>query len=124
MQAANLKGRPGTMSPSREVPTRYLTRVWPETDEPPPPGISEMWCPESLTDGEAANDRAIIRSIHDWAQQRANSQTQPHSYEISRYTTVGSLDPGVQTRKVISPIASGTVRPSEHDTPATHPDRP
>jgi hypothetical protein len=108
------------MAASREIPTRYLSRVWPETDEPPPLSPSEMWCPESLTEGDAANDRAITRALRNWAQQRANTDAQPYTYEISRYTTVGSLDPSVQTRQVLSPLARDTVHPAGH-TPSPTP---
>lgn len=112
---------------SREIPTRYLTRVWPETEQPPDPGPSEMWCPESNTEGEAANDRAMIHAIRSWAQQRADAEARPYSYEVRRYTTVGSLNPSIQTKRVITPLTSGTAhptRPPASASPPAHADTP
>lgn len=92
--------------------TKYLVRIWPADGEPPEMQQSEMSSPESGADGQAGNDRAMIRSIRNWAQQHANVEGARYSYEVCRDSMVAALAGGGSNR-IVERIASGTLDPVE-----------
>lgn len=93
--------------------TKYLVRIWPAGSEPPEMIQSEMCSPDSLTEGQAGNDRAEIRAIRSWAQQHANVDQVSYCYEVCRDSMVAALSGGGSSRRVVEPIASGTLHPQE-----------
>jgi hypothetical protein len=74
---------------------------------------SEMCAPESVTQGQAANDRAEIRAIRNWAQQHANVDRVRYSFEVCWDGMVAALAGGGNSRRVVEPIADGVVEPEE-----------
>lgn len=93
-----------------DLVTKYLVRIWPAGSEPPEMQQSEMSSPESASDGQEGNDRAMIRSIRNWAQQHANVSGGRYSYEVCRDSMVAALASGGSNR-VVERIASGTLDP-------------
>ena len=93
-----------------DLVTKYLVRIWPAGQEPPDMQQSEMSSPESAADGQAGNDRAMIRSIRNWAQQHANTTGMRYSYEVCHDSMVAALAGGGSNR-VVERIASGTLDP-------------
>jgi hypothetical protein len=98
-----------------DLVTKYLVRIWPAGAEPPPMQQSEMSSPESAVDGQEGNDRAMIRSIRNWAQQHANGSAEQYRYEVCHDSMVAALAGGGSNR-LVEQIASGTVDPVQ---PAT-----
>jgi len=96
-----------------DLVTKYLVRIWPAGAEPPEMIQSEMYTPESITEGQAANDRAEIRAIRNWAQQHANVDQISYSYEICRDSMAAALTGGGSSRRVVEPIANGDLEPQE-----------
>ena len=93
-----------------DLVTKYLVRIWPTGSEPPEMQQSEMSSPESAADGQEGNDRAMIRSIRNWAQQHANVSGERYSYEVCRDSMVAALAGGGSNR-VVERLASGTLDP-------------
>ena len=93
-----------------DLVTKYLVRIWPAGSEPPEMQQSEMSSPESGADGQEGNDRAMIRSIRNWAQQHANVSGERYSYEVCRDSMIAALAGGGSNR-VVERIASGTLDP-------------
>lgn len=96
-----------------DLVTKYLVRIWPADGEPPDMIQSEMCAPDSMTEGQAANDRAEIRAIRNWAQQHANVDGIRYSFEICRDSMVAALSGGGSSRRVVEPIARETLDPQE-----------
>ena len=96
-----------------DLVTKYLVRIWPAGAEPPEMIQSEMCSPDSVTDGQAANDRAEIRAIRNWAQQHATVDGIRYSFEVCRDSMVAALAGGGSSHRVVEPIASGTLDPEE-----------
>lgn len=96
-----------------DLVTKYLVRIWPTDSEPPEMFQSEMCAPDSLTEGQAANDRAEIRAIRNWAQQHANVDGIRYSFEVYRDSMVAALSSGSSSRRVVEPIADGVLEPEE-----------
>jgi hypothetical protein len=96
-----------------DLVTKYLVRIWPADAEPPEMIQSEMYSPDSVTEGQAANDRAEIRAIRNWAQQHANVDQVSYSYEICRDSMMAALSGGGSSRRVVEPIAGGVLEPEE-----------
>ena len=96
-----------------DVVTKYLVRIWPTGSEPPEMIQSEMCAPDSLTEGQAANDRAEIRAIRNGAQQHANADGIRYSFEVYRDSMVAALSGGGSSRRVVEPIADGTLEPED-----------
>jgi hypothetical protein len=96
-----------------DLVTKYLVRIWPAGGEPPEMIQSEMCSPDSVTEGQAANDRAEIRAIRNWAQQHANVDGIRYSFEVSRDSMVAALSGGGSSHRVVEPIANGTLDPEE-----------
>jgi hypothetical protein len=96
-----------------DLVTKYLVRIWPAGAEPPEMIQSEMYTPESITEGQAANDRAEIRAIRNWAQQHANVDQISYSYEVCRDSMAAALTGGGSSRRVVEPIANGDLEPQE-----------
>jgi hypothetical protein len=96
-----------------DLVTKYLVRIWPADGEPPEMIQSEMCSPESVTHGQAANDRAEIRAIRNWAQQHANVDRVRYSYEVRRDSMIAALAGGGSSRRVVESIADGVVEPAE-----------
>jgi hypothetical protein len=94
-----------------DLVTKYLVRIWPAGAEPPEMIESEMWSPESVSEGQAANDRAEVRAIRNWAQRHANADGVPYSFEVFRDSMVAALSGGSSSRRVVEPIADGTLDP-------------
>src|SRR5215469_3811596 len=95
-----------------DLVTKYLVRIWPTDSEPPEMIQSEMCSPDSATEGVAANDRAEIRAIRNWAQQHANSGQIRYAFEVCRDSMVAALAGG-SSRRVVESIADGVVEPEE-----------
>ena len=100
-----------------DLVTKYLVRIWPTDSEPPEMIQSEMCAPDSLTEGQAANDRAEIRAIRNWAQQHANVNGIRYSFEVHRDSTVAALSSSGSSRRVVEPIADGVLEPEEEPGP-------
>ena len=96
-----------------DLVTRYLVRIWPADGEPPEMFQSEMCSPDSATEGVAANDRAEIRAIRNWAQQHANSDRVRYAFEVRRDSMVAALAGGGGSRRVVESIADGVVEPED-----------
>jgi hypothetical protein len=96
-----------------DLVTKYLVRIWPVGSEPPEMIQSEMCSPDSVTEGQAGNDRAEIRAIRSWAQQHANVDQVSYCYEVCRDSMVAALSGGGSSRRVVEPIAGGTLDPQE-----------
>jgi hypothetical protein len=96
-----------------DLVTKYLVRIWPAGQEPPERIQSEMSAPDSATEGQAGNDRAQIRAIRSWAQQHANVDGIPYSFEVCRDSMMAALSGGVSSRRVVEPIAEGVVDPED-----------
>ena len=96
-----------------DLVTKYLVRIWPTGGEPPEMIQSEMCAPDSVTEGQTANDRAEIRAIRGWAQQHANVDQISYSYEVCRDSMVAALSGGGSSRRVVEPIAAGVLEPEE-----------
>jgi hypothetical protein len=96
-----------------DLVTKYLVRIWPQGGEPPEMIQSEMCSPDSVTEGQAANDRAEIRAIRNWAQQHANVDQVSYRFEVCRDSMVAALAGGGSSRRVVEPIADGTLEPEE-----------
>jgi len=96
-----------------DLVTRYLVRVWPADGEPPEMIQSEMCAPESVTEGQAGNDRAEIRAIRNWAQQHANVDGIRYAFEVCRDGMMAALSGGGSSRRVVEPIADGTLDPEK-----------
>jgi hypothetical protein len=96
-----------------DLVTKYLVRIWPADSEPPEMIQSEMCSPDSVTEGQAGNDRAEIRAIRSWAQQHANVDQVSYCYEVCRDSMVAALSGGGSSRRVVEPIADGTLDPEE-----------
>ena len=96
-----------------DLVTKYLVRIWPAGSEPPEMIQSEMCSPDSVTEGQAGNDRAEIRAIRNWAQQHANVDQVSYCYEVCRDSMVAALSGGGSSRRVVEPIADGTLDPQE-----------
>jgi hypothetical protein len=96
-----------------DLVTKYLVRIWPAGSEPPEMIQSEMCSPDSATEGQAGNDRAEIRAIRNWAQQHANVDQVSYCYEVCRDSMVAALTGGGSSRRVVEPIAGGTLDPQE-----------
>jgi hypothetical protein len=99
-----------------DLVTKYLVRIWPAGGEPPEMIQSEMCSPDSVAEGQAANDRAEIRAIRNWAQQHANVDQISYAYEVCRDSMVAALTHGGSSRRVVEPIAEGVLDPED----ATH----
>jgi hypothetical protein len=105
-----------------DLVTKYLVRIWPAGGEPPEMIQSEMYSPDSVTQGQAANDRAEIRAIRNWAQQHANVDQVSYCYEVCRDSMVAALSGGGSSRRVVEPIANGVLEPQEiRGTPDSRP---
>jgi hypothetical protein len=100
-----------------DLVTKYLVRIWPAGQEPPERIQSEMSAPDSATEGQAGNDRAQIRAIRNWAQQHANVDGIPYSFEVCRDSMMAALSGGVSSRRVVEPIAEGIVDPEDPGDP-------
>jgi hypothetical protein len=100
-----------------DLVTKYLVRIWPAGSEPPEMIQSEMCAPDSLTEGQAANDRAEIRAIRNWAQQHANVAGIRYSFEVYRDSMVAALSGSGSSRRVVEPIADGVLEPEEPEIP-------
>jgi hypothetical protein len=96
-----------------DLVTKYLVRIWQADSEPPDMIQSEMCSPDSVTEGQAGNDRAEIRAIRNWAQQHANVDQVSYRYEVCRDSMVAALSGGGSSRRVVEPIAAGTLDPEE-----------
>ena len=96
-----------------DLVTKYLVRIWPADAEPPEMIQSEMCSPDSVTEGQAGNDRAEIRAIRNWAQQHANVDGIRYCFEVCRDGMVAALAGGGSSRRVVEPIADGTLEPEE-----------
>jgi hypothetical protein len=96
-----------------DLVTKYLVRIWPAGGEPPEMIQSEMCSPDSVAEGQEANDRAEIRAIRNWAQQHANVDQISYSYEICRDSMVAALSASGSSRRVVEPIADGVLDPEE-----------
>jgi hypothetical protein len=96
-----------------DLVTKYLVRIWPQGSEPPEMIQSEMCSPDSVTEGQAANDRAEIRAIRNWAQQHANVDQVSYRFEVCRDSMVAALAGGGSSRRVVEPIADGTLEPED-----------
>jgi hypothetical protein len=96
-----------------DLVTKYLVRIWPAGSEPPEMIQSEMCSPDSVTEGQAANDRAEIRAISRWAQQHANVDRTSYSFEVCRDSMVAALSGGGSSHRVVEPIANGTLEPQD-----------
>jgi hypothetical protein len=101
-----------------DLVTKYLVRIWPADSEPPEMIQSEMCAPASVTEGQAGNDRAEIRAIRNWAQQHANVDGIRYSFEICRDSMVAALSGGGSSRRVVEPIAAGTLDPEDLPRPS------
>lgn len=97
-----------------DLVTKYLVRIWPADAEPPEMIQSEMYSPESLSEGQAANDRAEVRAIRNWAQQHANVDRVRYSYEVCRDSMVAALSGG-SSRRVVERIADGVLDPAPEE---------
>jgi hypothetical protein len=95
-----------------DLVTKYLVRIWPADAEPPEMIQSEMCSPDSPAEGQAANDRAEIRAIRNWAQQHANVDRIRYSFEVCRDSVVAALAGG-SSRRVVDCIADGVLEPEE-----------
>jgi hypothetical protein len=100
-----------------DLVTKYLVRIWPAGQEPPERIQSEMSAPDSATEGQAGNDRAQIRAIRSWAQQHANVDGIPYSFEVCRDSMMAALSGGVSSRRVVEPIAEGIAEPEDPGDP-------
>jgi hypothetical protein len=100
-----------------DLVTKYLVRIWPSDGEPPEMIQSEMCSPESVTQGQAGNDRAEIRAIRNWAQQHANVDGIRYSFEVCKDSMVAALSGGDSSRRVVEPIADGILEPQEQPQP-------
>ena len=98
----------------RNIVSKYLVRVWPAGGEPPELQQSEMSCAASASEGEGGNDRAEILAIRGWAQNHANAEGVPYSYEVNRDTMVATLTGSGSTTRVVNQVSSGTVEPRKH----------
>ncbi len=96
-----------------DLVTKYLVRIWPQGSEPPEMIQSEMCSPDSVTEGQAANDRAEIRAIRNWAQQHANVDQVSYRFEVCRDSMVAALAGGGSSRRVVEQIADGTLEPED-----------
>jgi hypothetical protein len=96
-----------------DLVTKYLVRIWPAGSEPPEMIQSEMCSPDSVTEGQAANDRAEIRAIRGWAQQHANVDRTSYSFQVCRDSMVAALAGGGSSHRVVEPIADGTLEPQD-----------
>jgi hypothetical protein len=96
-----------------DLVTKYLVRIWPAGSEPPEMIQSEMCSPESVAEGQAANDRAEIRAIRHWAQQHANVDRISYSFEVCRDSMAAALSGGGSSHRVVEPIADGTLEPQD-----------
>ena len=96
-----------------DLVTKYLVRIWPAGAEPPEMIQSEMCSPDSATEGQAANDRAEIRAIRNWAQQHADVDGTRYRYEVCRDSMAAALTAGGGSRRVVEQIADGTLDPEE-----------
>jgi hypothetical protein len=96
-----------------DLVTKYLVRIWPTGGEPPEMIQSEMCSPDSFTEGQAANDRAEIRAIRNWAQQHANMDRIAYSFEVCRDSMAAALSGGGSSHRVVEPIADGELEPQE-----------
>jgi hypothetical protein len=95
------------------VVTKYLVRIWPAGGKPPDMQQSEICTPQSVTEGQDSNDRAEILTIRAWAKAHANAEGVSYSYEVRRDSLVAALTSSESTRRVVAPIASGTVEPGD-----------
>jgi hypothetical protein len=96
-----------------DLVTKYLVRIWPADGEPPEMIQSEMCAPDSVTEGQAANDRAEIRAIRNWAQQHANVDETRYSFEVYRDSMMAALSGAGSSRRVVEPIAQGVLEPED-----------
>jgi hypothetical protein len=96
-----------------DLVSKYLVRIWPADREPPEMIQSEMCSPDSAVEGQAGNDRAEILAIRNWAQRHANVDRVSYSFEVCRDSMVAVLAGGDSSRRVVEPIAEGTVEPQE-----------
>ena len=96
-----------------DLVTKYLVRIWPADGEPPEMIQSEMWSPDSVTEGQAANDRAEIRAIRNWAQHHATVDGIRYSFEVCRDSMMAALSGGGSSRRVVDPIAQGILEPED-----------
>ena len=99
-----------------DLVSKYLVRIWPSGGDPPELIQSEMSAPASAVEGQAANDRAQVRAIRNWAQQHANVDGQAYAFEVCRDSVVAALSGGGSSRRVVEQIAEGVLAPQ--DTPA------
>jgi hypothetical protein len=97
-----------------DLVSKYLVRIWPAGGEPPEMVQSEMSAPASATEGQAANDRAQVRAIRNWAQQHANMDGVPYSFDVCRDSVVAALSGGGSSRRVVEQIDGGVLDPEEN----------
>lgn len=98
-----------------DLVTKYLVRIWPAGADPPEMIQSEMYSPDSVAEGQVANDRAEIRAIRGWAQQHANVDQVSYCYEVFRDSMVAALSGGGSSHRVVEPISDGVLEPQQAD---------